>query len=85
MRDPDPGTPARKLSEEKALSVGKQHTDAIIIVSNLLVVCDEQIYEKPHDVEEALRMSSQLSGSTFDIVTGLAVYDSQSKKMLSTT
>lgn len=76
---------ARELSEAKARKVGESYTEAIIIAADLFVIKDDKIYEKPVNEEEAFSMLRSLSGNCFDIVTGLAVYNTRTKKMLSTT
>jgi len=82
--DDNPKILARKLSEAKALSVGRSN-EGVIIASDLFVVLDDEILEKPKDEKEALEMLKMLSGNSFDIVTGLAVYNTETKRLLSTT
>jgi|SRR3989344_7421834 len=83
VRDKDPKELARKLSESKALTIGEAHIDDVVIASDLLVVSNGIILEKPKDEQDAFEMLSRLSGSCFEIITGLAVYNAKNKKMLS--
>lgn len=85
IRDENPRELARKLSEAKALTIGKAHLGAVVIAADLFVVYNNKIYEKPRDETEAHQMLSSLSGNKFEIVTGLAVYRHETNKMLSTT
>jgi len=80
IRDDDPYALARKLSEAKAKALDEQ---GIIIAGDLFVVFDGKIYEKPKDEAEAFDMLKKLSGNSFDIIAGIAVYNSESGKMLS--
>ena len=83
IRNKDPKKLAKKLSEAKAMEIGKKD-DGIIISTDLFVVFKKGILEKPRNKSHAQEMLKSLSGNTFDIVTGLAVYNSKSNKMLST-
>lgn len=83
VMDENPYSLTKKLSEAKALETAKKKK-AIIVASDLAVVLEERILEKPRSEEEAFEMLSSLSGKTFDIVTGLAVYNPRTKNMLST-
>ena len=84
IRDNNPEMLAKKLSENKALEIGRLYGDAIIISSDLLVVNNDIILEKPHNADRAIEMLRMLSGKTFDIIVGLAVYDTKNDNMLST-
>lgn len=84
IRDPDPFKLAKKLSEAKALTIGKIIPDAVIIASDAFVVHKGTIMEKPYSLDEALSMIQSLSGQNYEFITGLAVLNSQSNKILST-
>ena len=83
IRDEDPYRLAKILSEQKALSVSQNFKNAIIIASDLFVVYQGRIYEKPNDEKEAFSMLKTFSNSYLDIVAGLAVYNTDTGKMLS--
>jgi septum formation protein len=85
IRDVNPYRLAKTLSEQKALSVCKNFKNAIIIASDLFVVHEGRIYEKPNDEKEASSMLKTFSNSYLDIVAGLAVYNTNTEKMLSTS
>lgn len=76
---------ARLLSEAKARKIGEEQSDSIVIAADLFVVHDNKIYGKPCDESEAKRMLKALSGNDFHIITGLAVFNSDSGKLLSTS
>jgi len=85
IRHNDPNMLAQMLSEAKSRVVGENCSDALVIAADCFVVYDNKIYEKPVDLTEAKEMLLTLSGNTFRIIAGLAVYNSTSKKMLSTS
>ncbi len=82
IRDPDPLKMAQRLSEAKAHAIGERHP-GIIIASDAFLVFQERILEKPNDLQEAHKMLRSLSGAHYDFVTGVAVYSTITKKMLS--
>jgi septum formation protein len=84
IRHDDPAELAKLLSEAKAKKIGEKH-DAIIIAADLFVVHNNKIIEKPKDEAHAKEMLKSFSGKTFEIVTGLALYNSITKKLSSST
>ena len=85
IRHEDPHELARLLSKAKAQKIGDRNPDAVIIAADLFVVHDREIIEKPRDKKQAYENLKSFSGKTFEIVTGLAVYNSQTKNMLATS
>lgn len=83
IRHSNPLELAKKLSEAKALEVGKEHKEALVIAADLFVVMDGMVYEKPATEEEAVEMLETFSGNELKTISGLAVYNSATKKMLS--
>lgn len=85
IRHSDPERLTRELSEAKALAVADRRSVASVIVAgDAVAVLGSRILEKPADLDEAFEMLSALSGSTFSFVTGMAVYHSETQRMLST-
>jgi len=85
IRHKDPDELAQLLSRAKALKIGDENADSIVISADLFVVHKNKIIEKPRDENHAKEMLKSLSGDTFEIVTGLVVYNSDTKKLLSTS
>lgn len=82
IRHSDPLRMALMISEAKALSLaGKE--EGVIIAGDAFLFFEGSILEKPMSLEEAYTMLSTLSGSKYTLITGLAVYDTQTKKMRS--
>lgn len=75
---------AKKLAELKASSVAKNLKSSVVIGADLIVIYNGKIYEKPKSKDEAFKMLKSFSGRTVTVVSGLAVVDSDSGKMLST-
>ena len=71
------GEPARdyalRMAREKASAVSSRFPDAIVIGADTIVVCENQILEKPADAAEARRMLTTLSGRTHTVVTAFAL------------
>jgi len=85
IRANDPHELARRLSESKAMTVGEKHVDAIIVAADLFIVMNHKIYEKPKDLNEAFHMLKSFSGKELEIISGIAVFNSKTQKMLSTS
>lgn len=84
IRDADPIKMAQMISEAKAYEIAKKE-EGIIIAGDAFVVFNGEILEKPDSLDEAYSMLKKLSGNKYTFVTGLAVYDTKTKKMRSST
>lgn len=76
----DKNTPHDKIPE--VLSEGKSHgfhrelsDNEILITSDTLVLCGDQVMGKPHSREEAFRMLSLLSDNTHKVITAVTIRD----------
>jgi septum formation protein len=83
IRHEDPMELAQLLSRAKARKIGKDNSGSIVISADLFVVYNSKIIEKPKDIDQAREMLRMFSGNTFDIITGLAVYNTEKNQMLS--
>jgi len=83
IRHKDPNELAQLLSKTKAKKIGEECKNAIIIAADLFVLHNNKIIGKPKDENHARDMLKSFSGETFEIVTGLAVYNSNTQKLLS--
>jgi len=84
IRDNDPAALTLKLAEAKAWKVAAEFPDAVIVSGDAAASKNGRIYEKPRTLDEAAQFLSELSASTFQFVTSLAVLHSQTRKMLTT-
>jgi septum formation protein len=64
---------ALRMARDKATAVSSRHPDAIVIGADTIVVCENQILEKPADIADARRMLAMLSGRTHTVVTAFAL------------
>ena len=65
---------ATRLAREKAQEVaGRSSRDAIVIGADTVVVCDEDVFGKPVDAADAVRMLRRLTGRTHRVITGVCV------------
>ena len=71
------GEPARdyalRMARDKATAVSSQFPDAIVIGADTIVVCENQILEKPADADDARRMLTMLSARTHTVVTAFVL------------
>lgn len=66
----------------KANDVARRVNDAIIISADTVVVYNKNILGKPKDISDAKRILSMLSGSEHEIISGVCIIDTSSKKKL---
>ena len=73
LRQGEPATEmVVRLAAAKATAIELQ-TEQIIIGADTAVALDDEVFGKPADADDALRMLSKLSGQTHQVVTGVAV------------
>jgi MAF protein len=72
-----PGEPPRdyalRMARDKARAVSSRFPDAIVVGADTIVVCENQILEKPADATDARRMLAMLSSRTHTVVTAFAL------------
>lgn len=69
------------LALEKALSVSKVNSEALVIASDTIVYC-ESVLGKPKSRDEAKQMLTLLSGKTHEVYTGLALVHEESNRKI---
>lgn len=84
----DPSTPHEKvpelMSEGKSLGFWRDlEEDEIIITSDTMVLCGNEIMGKPHSAEEAATMLRHLSGREHQVITAVTVRDSRRMETIS--
>lgn len=62
------------LAEGKAKKVAESFPDSVIIGSDTIVLCGDEIFGKPKDFDGAVNMLRRLSGKTHSVITGVCVY-----------
>lgn len=70
------------LAQKKAAGV-REHlrADTVILASDTIVVLNDTIYHKPVDYNDAVRILSELSGTTHEVITGVCLL-SQDKEVV---
>ena len=63
----------KELAKGKAADVAKRFPDALVIGADTVVVAHGKVLGKPHTQEAARDMLRALSGTTHEVVTGLAL------------
>jgi MAF protein len=72
-----------RLAIEKAKAVRDEYPNALIIGSDQVAVCEDEILGKPHNFDNAVVQLSKFSGKSITFYTGLCVYDSEKEKTIS--
>ncbi len=72
-----------RLAIEKAKAVAHKYTDALIIGSDQVAVCDGEILGKPHNFENGFQQLKKFSGKAVVFNTGLCVYNSKTQQTVS--
>ena len=62
-----------KLAREKAKAVFETHPDEFVVGADTIVYIDGEVLGKPADAEDAKRMLHKLSGTTHEVITGVAL------------
>ncbi len=76
----NPHVLVKTLSKEKAKSVARNHSNALVIAADSIVVLKKEFLGKPKDKKEAKEMLRKLSGETHSIITGFTVFDTVTNK-----
>jgi septum formation protein len=80
-----PGGYAVRVALDKARAAAARAGTGIVIAADTIVVLDDEILGKPADPGDAERMLKLLSGNVHRVITGLAVMDAATGKVLTRT
>jgi len=69
----------KRLSQEKALVISRQHQDAWVLGADTIVVIDGVILGKPKNRRQAKMMLEKLSGREHKVFTGFTIARTQSR------
>lgn len=75
----------RELALLKARAVARQCNEGIIISADTLVLLGGKLLGKPTDDEDAIAMLTQLSGTSHEVVTGVALVDALTERTIAWT
>ncbi|NOH25278.1 Maf family protein [Vibrio europaeus] len=62
-----------RLAKDKAMAAVELEPNSVVIGSDTIVVCDQQVLEKPDDLAHAKQMLMALSGRTHQVMTAVTV------------
>lgn len=77
----EPEHMVRRLSEAKARAIAAQHPNALIIGSDQMAVCGDEVLGKPGTHDKAVTQLTHLSGQRVNFLTGLCVYNNSSGRV----
>jgi len=78
--DESPQALVMRLSEAKARAGAQTFPAALIIGSDQVAICGDEVLGKPGDHEKACQQLARLSGHRVDFVTGLCLFDAARDK-----
>jgi len=81
LENEKPSQLVQRLAREKANAVAEKALDCIVIGSDQVAVCDEQILGKPGSFEKAVEQLQFLSGKRICFYTGLSVISTSDAKI----
>jgi septum formation protein len=73
---------AKNLAKAKSLDVASKISEGVIVAADTVVVFGKKILGKPKNKKEAEKMLKKLSGKEHQVITGLAIVDAKTKKIL---
>ncbi|AAZ24133.1 MULTISPECIES: Maf family protein [Colwellia] len=82
QKNESPQALVERLAIEKAKAVSSEYPNALIIGSDQVAVCEEEILGKPHNFDNAVVQLNKFSGKSITFYTGLCVYDSEKDKTI---
>tara|TARA_Y100001956_G_scaffold82746_1_gene105346 strand:- start:1865 stop:2425 length:561 start_codon:yes stop_codon:yes gene_type:complete len=74
-----------RLSQDKALAALNQQPDNVVLGSDTIVVCDNQVLEKPLDLAHAKQMLMMLSGRSHQVMTAVTVVSKEKQETVVVT
>lgn len=68
---------AMNIAKLKALDVYSKNNSSVVIAADTIVVFKNEIFGKPSSKEEAFKMLMALNNNTHDVITGVAIINSE--------
>ena len=76
-----PSELARFNARLKAATVTVAYPDAVVLGADTVVALGSEVFGKPRDLEDAVRMLSKLVGKTHEVITGIALIEANGGRM----
>ncbi|WP_341661279.1 Maf family protein [Vibrio sp.] len=83
--DETPTQYVERLSQDKALAGLEIESDAVVIGSDTIVVCDNRVMEKPNNLEQAKQMLMSLSNRAHQVMTAVTIVSSEQQETIVVT
>ena len=80
-----PSARAARLAQAKAKALGAQFPDSVLIGSDQVACCGEQMFDKPGSEKRAITMLESLRGEHIDFHTAVCVYQASSDRTIEHT
>ena len=84
-RDPRSATPrqyAQALAYYKARSAVSSGAEGLVLAADTIVHHEGKLFGKPEDVNDARAILSRLAGTTHEVITGMALFETATDKRL---
>lgn len=79
----DFGRYVEQLAVKKASVVAENHSEALVIAADTIVVYEGAIYPKPSSAEQAVAFLKEFSGNTHSVFTGVCLLEGGKSKLFS--
>ncbi|WP_114787459.1 Maf family protein [Vibrio tetraodonis] len=83
--DETPTQYVERLSQDKALTGLEIKSDAVVIGSDTIVVCDNRVMEKPNNLDQAKQMLMSLSNRAHQVMTAVTIVSSEQQETIVVT
>lgn len=80
LHNESPQALVERLAIEKAKAVSAEFSNALIIGSDQVAVCDGDILGKPHNFDNGVKQLTQFSNKAVTFYTGLSVYNTKTQQ-----
>lgn len=79
LPDETPQQLVARLAEQKAKAVSHEFEQGLIIGSDQVAVCEDNILGKPHNFDNAVKQLTSFSSKTVTFYTGLCLFNAKTK------
>lgn len=78
--DEAPADYITRIARAKVITVARQRREGLVLAADTIVVIDGRLLGKPDSEDSARKMLRQLSGKWHAVMTGVALYDADSRR-----
>ncbi len=77
-----PADAVRRLARAKVEDVAPRAGGRFVVAADTVVVLDDEVFGKPRDPADAIRMLRRLSGRVHEVLTAFVVYDTETGRRI---